>query len=72
MTNNEVDTQKQRLKNFLQTKLTRAERLIVVLHYYDEMTIKEIAEVLELSESRVSAMHRSIIVRCKSYVRGKK
>lgn len=70
MTNKELDAQKQALKNFLQERLTRAERLIVVLHYYDEMTVKQIAEVLQLSESRVSEMRRSIIARCKSYVRG--
>jgi RNA polymerase sigma factor for flagellar operon FliA len=37
-------------------RLTRAERLIIVLHYYEEMTIKEIAATLDLSESRVSQM----------------
>ena len=48
------------------TRLTRAERLILVLYYYEEMTIKEIAEELDLSEARVSQMHSSIIARLKS------
>jgi len=52
-------------KDFLKS-LTRAERLIVVLYYYEGMTIKEIAEKLELSESRVSRMHSSIIQRLKN------
>lgn len=41
-----TDAQKQHLKYFLTNKLTRAERLIVVLHYYEEWTMREIAEVL--------------------------
>lgn len=49
----EVDAQKQRIKDFLKG-LTRPEKLIVVLYYYDEMTIKEIAKVLDLSEACIS------------------
>ena len=71
MSNKEVDTQKQRLKDFLTNKLTRAERLIVVLYYYSEWTMKEIAWALELSESKVSQMRASIIARCKSFVQGR-
>jgi RNA polymerase sigma factor for flagellar operon FliA len=48
------------------TQLTRAERLIIVLYYYEDMTIKEISEELDLSEARVSQMHSSIIARLKS------
>ena len=57
------DTQKQKIRDFLKTELTRAEKLIIVLYYYDEMTFGEIAKMLELSESRVSQMHASIIAR---------
>jgi RNA polymerase sigma factor for flagellar operon FliA len=46
--------------------LTRAERMIVVLYYYEEMTMKEIGLTLDLSESRVSQMHSSILARLKS------
>jgi len=41
-----TEAQKQHLKYFLTNKLTRPERLIVVLHYYEECTMREIAEVL--------------------------
>jgi len=71
MSNKEVDTQKQRLKDFLTNKLTRTERAIVVLYYYEEMTIPEVAKSLELSPSEVSQMHVSIIAHCKSFVHGK-
>lgn len=71
MSNMEVDAQKQRIKDFLQTKLTRAERLVVVLYYYDELTMREIAKVLKLPDSKVSQMKSSIIARCKAYVHKK-
>jgi RNA polymerase sigma factor for flagellar operon FliA len=43
--------------------LNRNERLIVILYYYEEMTMKEIGATLNLSESRVSQMHSSIVAR---------
>jgi RNA polymerase sigma factor FliA len=43
--------------------LNRNERLIIILYYYEEMTMKEIGATLDLSESRVSQMHSSIINR---------
>jgi len=46
--------------------LSRAERLIVILYYYEEMTMKEIGLTLDLSESRVSQMHSSILARLKA------
>ena len=61
-----IEAQKRNLKNLLTKGLTRAERLIVVLYYYDEMTMKEIGTTLGLSESRVSQMHASIIARLKA------
>jgi RNA polymerase sigma factor for flagellar operon FliA len=46
--------------------LNRNERLIVILYYYEEMTMKEIGTTLNLSESRVSQMHSSILNRLQS------
>ena len=45
--------------------LNRNERLIVILYYYEELTMKEIGSTLGLSESRVSQMHSSIVARLK-------
>jgi len=56
------------LKNLLTKGLSRAERLIVLLYYYEEMTMKEIGATLDLSESRVSQMHSSIIARLKAHM----
>lgn len=45
--------------------LTKNERLIIILYYFEEMTMKEIGATLDLSESRVSQMHSAIIERIK-------
>jgi RNA polymerase sigma factor for flagellar operon FliA len=44
-------------------RLPEKERLVVTLHYYEEFSFKEIAEVLELSSSRVSQLHTKAIYR---------
>jgi RNA polymerase sigma factor for flagellar operon FliA len=67
-----IESQKRDLKNLLTKGLTRAERLIVVLYYYEEMTMKEIGATLDLSESRVSQMHSSIIARLKAQMNTRK
>ena len=46
--------------------LNRNERLIIILYYYEELTMKEIGSTLDLSESRVSQMHSSIVARLQS------
>ena len=56
---------KKDLKDLITRGLTRAERLILILYYYEEMTMKEIGATLDLSESRVSQMHSSILRRLK-------
>ena len=55
--------QRQDLQTLITKGLSRAERLIVILYYYEEMTMKEIGTTLDLSESRVSQMHSSILAR---------
>ena len=51
------------LLRLVTTGLNRNERLIIILYYYEELTMKEIGATLDLSESRVSQMHSSIISR---------
>lgn len=60
-----LDLQKKDLKDLVTRGLTRAERLILILYYYEELTMKEIGLTLDLSESRVSQMHSSILKRLK-------
>jgi RNA polymerase sigma factor for flagellar operon FliA len=60
------ELQRKDLKLLLTKGLSRAERLIIILYYYEEMTMKEIGLTLDLSESRVSQMHSSILARLKA------
>jgi RNA polymerase sigma factor for flagellar operon FliA len=41
------------------------EQLIIQLYYFEELTLKEISEVLEITESRISQIHKSVIRKIK-------
>lgn len=58
--------QKADLMRLVTKGLNRNERLILILYYYEEMTMKEIGATLDLSESRVSQMHSAIVQRLKN------
>ena len=60
------DIQRKDLKELMSKGLSRAERLILTLYYFEEMTMKEIGATLDLSESRVSQMHSSILARLRA------
>jgi len=42
--------------------LPEIERLVIALYYYEELTLKEIGQVLQLSESRISQIHTKTIL----------
>jgi len=47
-------------------KLTEKERLVISLYYYEELNQKEIAEVLEVSEGRISQLHSQALIKLKA------
>ncbi|MCG3136534.1 MAG: RNA polymerase sigma-D factor [Phycisphaerae bacterium] len=51
------------LTNYITRGLTREERLVLILYYYEELTMAEIGLVLDLSESRVSQIHKDVLHR---------
>ncbi|MCP4248908.1 MAG: sigma-70 family RNA polymerase sigma factor [bacterium] len=51
------------LADHLTKGLSREERLVLVLYYYEDLTMAEIGMVLNLSESRVSQIHKDILQR---------
>lgn len=55
--------QKSDIMRLVTKGLNRNERLIIILYYYEELTMKEIGATLDLSESRVSQMHSAIVQR---------
>ena len=46
--------------------LPEKERLVVSLYYYDELTMREIGEILDVTESRISQIHTKAILRLRS------
>ena len=48
--------------------LPQQDRLVIALYYYEELTFKEIASVLRLSESRVFQKHAAILERLREQV----
>jgi RNA polymerase sigma factor for flagellar operon FliA len=57
---------RQLLTEHLTKGLAREERLVIILYYYEEMTMAEIGSVLNLSESRVSQIHKEILQRLRT------
>jgi RNA polymerase sigma factor for flagellar operon FliA len=51
--------------------LTEQERLVVSLYYYEELTLKEIGDIMLISESRVSQIHTRAVTRLRSMIRDK-
>ena len=60
------------LRRIITKGLSKNERLILILYYYEEMTMKEIGATLDLSESRVSQMHSAILDRLRATLDGRK
>jgi RNA polymerase sigma factor for flagellar operon FliA len=51
-------------------RLPEREKLVVTLYYYEELTLREIGEVLGVTESRVSQLHTQAILRLKARLSG--
>jgi RNA polymerase sigma factor for flagellar operon FliA len=51
-------------------RLPEREKLVVTLYYYEELTLREIGEVLGVTESRVSQLHTKAVQRLKSRLAG--
>jgi RNA polymerase sigma factor for flagellar operon FliA len=45
--------------------LPEKERLVVTLYYYEELNLKEIGEIMNLTESRISQLHSQAVIRLK-------
>jgi len=52
-------------------RLTKQEKLVIALYYYEELTLKEIGEVMSISESRVSQIHTRAVMKLRGMVREK-
>lgn len=50
-------------------ELSERERLVISLYYHDDLTLKEIGHILEVSESRISQIHTKAILTLRSKLR---
>ena len=60
--------EKEELKKMLMeslSTLTDKEKKVILLYYYEELTLKEIANVMEVSESRISQLHTKALQKMK-------
>ncbi|MCB0873920.1 MAG: FliA/WhiG family RNA polymerase sigma factor [Thermoleophilia bacterium] len=51
-------------------RLPEREKIVIALYYYDQLTLREIGEVLGVTESRVSQLHTKAILRLKGRMQG--
>lgn len=52
-------------------RVTEQEKLVIALYYFEELTLKEIGEVMRISESRVSQIHTKAVLKLRGMVRDK-
>jgi RNA polymerase sigma factor FliA len=49
-------------------RLPEREKLVIALYYYENLTLREIGEVLGVTESRVSQLHTKAVLRLRSHL----
>ena len=49
-------------------ELPEREKLVVVLYYYENLTLREIGEILNVSESRVCQIHTKVVLRLRAHL----
>lgn len=67
----EVEKMRDVLENALDL-LPERDRLVIILYYYEELTLKEIGQALGVSESRVSQIHTKAILRLRGRLRAER
>jgi RNA polymerase sigma factor for flagellar operon FliA len=50
------------------SQLSEKERLVISLYYYEELTQKEISEILKVSEGRISQLHSQALIKLKTKI----
>ena len=64
--------EKSELRAYLVTaieRLTEQEKLVIALYYFEELTLKEIGEVMSISESRVSQIHTKAVLKLRGMIK---
>jgi RNA polymerase sigma factor FliA len=76
--NTEIGYEESLLQQKLRRKIVEAigqlperERLVISLYYYEELNLKEIGMILDVSESRVCQMHSSALLKLRNMIEQK-
>lgn len=67
-----TNLEKSELRAYLVTaidRLTEQEKLVIALYYFEELTLKEIGEVMSISESRVSQIHTKAVLKLRGMIK---
>lgn len=62
--NIEITVEKEELLNIIEnilSTLSQREQMIIQMYYFDELSLKEISKILNITESRISQIHKSVI-----------
>jgi RNA polymerase sigma factor for flagellar operon FliA len=49
-------------------QLSEKERLVIALYYHEELTMKEISQVLHLSEARICQLHTKAVFKLRGFL----
>jgi RNA polymerase sigma factor FliA len=67
-----VEAQKQDLRDVILRGFSSQERLLIILYYFEELTMRDIGTTLGISESRVSQLHSLLVARIKAELERKR
>jgi len=57
------------IKKILKT-MSEKEQLVIQLYYFEELSLKEISEILGVTESRISQIHKNVIKKLRKELNG--
>lgn len=61
--------QQQDVLDVITSNLTKKERLIIIMYYYEGLTMREIGDIMTLTESRVCQIHSNVMSRLKTQLK---
>ena len=61
--------QQQDVLEVITSNLTKKERLIIIMYYYEGLTMREIGDIMSLTESRVCQIHSNVMSRLKNQLK---
>lgn len=60
---------RKRLEDAIERRLNEKEKEVIALYYYEDLTLKEIGKVMDITESRVCQLHANAITKLRATIR---